>query len=153
MMVKEETAKALTYLGLAYNKEYTPAECEVYHDFLGGYSYDVMKQAINNIIRSSTYVPRINQLIEACESVKKETRLQVLEFMASVGYFESYSDKATAEYLVACDEAPKKLQKDMNHYYTIMINPAKQLECKQMQEKREKEVQDDLKILIARLRG
>lgn len=150
-MTKEETAKALTYLGLAYNKEYTPAECEVYHDFLGGYSYDVMKQAVNSIIRSSQYAPRINQLIEACESVKKETRMKVLAFMGDIGYFESYSEKATAEYLVASDKAPKHLQEAMNHYYMIMVNPAKQVECEAMKKKQADDLQNKIHKLIKEL--
>ena len=42
-MEKEQFVKCMTYLGIAYNKEYSKFEVEQHYEFLKEYSYDELK--------------------------------------------------------------------------------------------------------------
>ena len=44
-MEKEQFVKCMTYLGIAYNKEYSKFEVEQHYEFLKEYSYDELKKA------------------------------------------------------------------------------------------------------------
>ena len=89
----EEFIKNMTYLGLAYDKQYTQEEIKLYYDFLKDFNDDVIVKAIKEIIKTSKYIPKVTELVEKCESIREEIRFEVLEYMNNVGYF-----KDTREY-------------------------------------------------------
>ena len=78
-MTAKELTTALTYLGTAYGKEYKQVELELHYDFLGGYNYNTLVEAIKTIIKRSRYLPRINELIDECEQAKLNDRVKILE--------------------------------------------------------------------------
>jgi len=132
-MKQEEFVKGLTYLGLAYGKEFTQLETQQMYDFLKEYNYDTFTKAVKNIIRSSKFIPKIADLIEECENCKSSVRIEVIDYMRESGYFKlSYKpehqlsdEHATRNYLKARTFlqrgiVPDWLQADMNEYYTRM---------------------------------
>ena len=88
-MNKLEFTESMAYLGLAYGKEYTPVEIEQAYDFLGHYSDQVFTQAVKDLIRKNRYLPKITEIIDACENSKDITRYEVVEYMKQCGYFKS----------------------------------------------------------------
>lgn len=121
-MTEQELVKGLTYLGTAYGKEYSKMECEQHYDFLKEYNYETFVSAIKNIIKTSKFLPKITELIEACESSKAMIRFDVLEYMDAMGYFKDPREFEKATHFMERDIVPKWLQEDINKYYKMMIN-------------------------------
>lgn len=121
-MTEQELIKGLAYLGMAYGKEYSKMECEQHYDFLKEYSYETFVTAIKNIIKTSTFIPKISDLINACESAKTTTRFDVIEYMYKVGYFKHPKEYEKTTLFMEKGIVPKWLQDDINKYYKQMIN-------------------------------
>lgn len=132
-MKQEEFVKGLTYLGLAYGKEYNQIETTQIYEFLKEYNYETFTRAIKNIIRTSKFIPKIADLIEECEKCKTSTKFEVVDFMRDTGYFKlSYKpehqlsdEHATRNYLkvktfISRGIIPDWLQEDINYYYKLM---------------------------------
>lgn len=115
-----ELVQGLQMLGMAYGKEFTQQECELYYEFLQEYSYETFKTAVKNIIRTSKFIPKINELIEACDKAKEQVKFDVLEFMQSKGYFKAPIEYEKASLFMERGNVPEWLQKDINHYYKMM---------------------------------
>ena len=120
-MKKEELLKGLTYLGTAYNKEYSQVEAELYYDFLKEYSYRVFINSIKETINESKYLPKISELVEKCNAYKKSEINDVVEYMKQVGYFKDIIEYDKAYLFIEQGTVPKWLQQDMNKYYKQMI--------------------------------
>lgn len=84
----EELVKGLNFLGLAYGKEYSQMEAQQVYEFVKEYNYETFIKATKEIIRTSKYLPRIADLIEACEKYKNSANKSVIDYMQSVGYFK-----------------------------------------------------------------
>lgn len=130
-MKMEEFVKAVSYLGMAYGKEYSQAETMQMYDFLKDYNYQTMIEAVKSIIRTSKFVPKIADLIEACENNKSTQRVEVVKYMRDSGYFklcdygEITDEHATRNYnkvLMWLERGvvPDWLQEDINYYYNKM---------------------------------
>lgn len=120
-MTESEFLKGLTYLGLAYKQEFSKTETEVYYDFLKEYSYQTFVNAIKNIIKTSKFLPKINEIIEACESCKEHIKFEVLEYMNNAGYFKSPIEYEKATLFMERGVVPSWLQEDINKYYKNML--------------------------------
>lgn len=130
-MKQEEFVKGLTYLGLAYGKEYNQMETKQIYEFLKEYNYETFTKAINSIIRSSKFVPKIADLIEACEENKSSQRIEVVKYMKDIGYFkyspygEITDEHASRNFQKALmflerNNVPDWLQDDINYFYNKM---------------------------------
>ncbi len=136
-MKMEEFIKAVSYLGMAYGKEYSQAETMQMYQFLKDYNYQTMIDAVNNIIRKSKFLPKIAELIEECESCKTKSRFEVIEYMMKSGYFKLGIIRSNGEQIMLDDEhamrnyekaikflergiVPDWFQKDINYYYSMM---------------------------------
>lgn len=130
-MKMEEFVKAVSYLGMAYGKEYSQAETMQMYDFLKDYNYQTMIEAVKSIIRTSKFVPKIADLIEACENNKSTQRVEVVKYMRDSGYFklcdygEITDEHATRNYnkvLMWLERGvvPDWVQEDINYYYNKM---------------------------------
>ena len=115
-MGKEQFVKCMTYLGIAYNKEYSKFEVEQHYEFLKEYSYDELKKAIKGIIKKSKFLPKINELIEECEIVKEEFKFNILEIMKNDGYFKNIKEYEKATNFLKSGIIPKWFANDMNNY-------------------------------------
>ena len=132
-MKQEEFVKGLTYLGMAYGKEYNQMETKQIYEFVKEYNYETFVKAINNIIRTSKFVPKIADLIEECEKCKSATKTEVIKYMWNTGYFKlSYrpehqlsDEHAMRNYnkvIMWLERGllPDWLQEDINYYYKLM---------------------------------
>lgn len=112
--------KGLTYLGIAYGKEFDQQECQVYYEFLKEYSKDTFSKAVKNIIKKSKFLPKINELVEECENCKENAKIEIIEFMHKKGYFKCIKEYEKAVHFMTTGVVPKWLQEDINKYYKMM---------------------------------
>ena len=80
-MRMEELVKGLNFLGLAYGKEYNQMEAQQVYEFVKEYNYDTFIKAVKELIRTSKFLPRIADLIEACEKYKGSERKEVIDYI------------------------------------------------------------------------
>ena len=129
----EELVKGLNFLGLAYGKEYNQMEAQQIYEFVKEYDYDTFIRATKEIIRTSKFIPKIADLIEACNNQKEAKKVEVIDYMKECGYFYlSYRPEhkldeahATRNYLKAKTFIergiiPDWLKEDLNYYYNKM---------------------------------
>lgn len=121
-MTEQEFLESMTYLGLAYGKQYTQEEIKQHYDFLKDYNDITFINAIKNIIKTSKFLPKITDLIEACEGSKTQTRFDVIEYMNKVGYFKTPNEYEKAILFMERGVVPSWLQKDINKYYKDMLS-------------------------------
>ena len=132
-MKLDELVKGLNFLGLAYGKEYNQLEAQQIYEFLKEYNYETFIKATKEIIRTSKFLPKIADLIEACEKHKVSQKVEVIEYMRKEGYFNlSFSpdyplddDQATLNYnktlmWLERETVPEWLKEDINRYYRKM---------------------------------
>ena len=138
----EELIKGLNFLGLAYGKEYSQLECQQVYEFVKEYPYETFIKAVKEIIRTSKFLPKIADLIEMCDKFKEKEKLEVIDYMRSVGYFkysaygEVTEEKASINYrkalrFIEIGVIPDWLQEDINYY----INQMHQLRLQDKQNK------------------
>jgi len=63
-MSKEEFLEGMTFLGIAYNKEFTKEEIEVWYSMLCGYSKKEFSDAIKRLVKTLKRIPTIADLTE-----------------------------------------------------------------------------------------
>lgn len=129
-MKKEEFIKCMTYLGMAYNKAYSKFELEQHYEFLSEYSYEELKKAIKDIIKASKFLPKINELIEECENVKKENKLNILETMKNDGYFKNEWEYEKVSKFLKSGIIPEWFNNDMNNYSEEQLTNSERLYLK-----------------------
>lgn len=61
-MNKEQFTKGITFLAIAYNKEFTPQQVDVWYDFFKDETYDDFRIAIKRIIPKKQFIPSIAEL-------------------------------------------------------------------------------------------
>jgi hypothetical protein len=69
-MTKEEFVKAMTYLGIAYNKEFDEKQLSVWYDFFKKENYQDFKNAIKRIASKNQYLPSIAELKQELVYIK-----------------------------------------------------------------------------------
>lgn len=127
-MTQIELTKALTYLGTAYDKEYTKVEVEQYYDFFKDYSYDILIKAIKNTIKKSKFLPKISELIEECNKSKEQLKIEILKFMKEKGYFACENEYDKTILFIEKNIIPQWFKEDMLKYYQMMTSEREQLQ-------------------------
>ena len=134
----EEAIKGLNFLGLAYGKEYSQLEVQQVYEFIKEYNYETFIKAVKELIRTSKFIPKIADLIEACDKYKEAIKIEVVEYMKNDGYFtqNGFLDdtQASKNYNKTISwlergTTPEWLKNDINLYYQKMHNI--QIEAKQ----------------------
>ena len=69
-MNKKEFLEGMTFLGIAYNKEFNQQEIEVWYEMLGKYSSEEFRNAIKNIVKTETRFPSIATITKEIASQK-----------------------------------------------------------------------------------
>lgn len=121
-MNKQEFLESMTYLGLAYGKDYTEEEIKQHYDFLKDYNDITFTEAVKKLIKTSKFLPKISDLIEACESSKQQIKFEVIEYMNSVGYFKDIKEYEKTNLFLEKGIIPSWLQEDFKKYYKMMVN-------------------------------
>lgn len=134
-MKLEEFTKALSYLGLMYNKTYSQLETTMMYDFFQEYNYETFIAAVKNIVRTSSFIPKVADLIKECDKCRTLKKNEVAKFMLDEGYFnmggycELTDEHAYRNYnktlmWIERGTVPDWLQEDINYYYLKMKNKA-----------------------------
>ena len=127
----EELIKGLNFLGLAYGKEYNQMEAQQIYEFLKEYNYETFIKAVKDIIRTSKFLPKIADLIEACEEHKDSLKIEVIEYMKRDGYFtqggllddlQASRNYSKTIMWIQRGTTPEWLKEDINDYYRKMHN-------------------------------
>lgn len=61
-MNKEQFTKGITFLTIAYNKEFTEEQVSVWYEFFKDTDYDTFRQAVKRIIPQKQFMPSIAEL-------------------------------------------------------------------------------------------
>lgn len=112
-MTKQEFIKDMTYLGIAFNKEYSKEELVLYYDYLKNYADSTFKRAIREIIKSKTYLPKISELLETCNNITKQSKYEILEIMDSYDYFKDETEYKKAVKWLDSGIIPNWFKEDM----------------------------------------
>jgi hypothetical protein len=124
-MNKEQFTKGITYLGIAYNKEFNQKEVETFYDFLKDYDYETFKIAIKEIIKDKKFMPSISEMIEFCNKNKQQKKFEILEKMKLQGYFKDLKEYEKAIRWLESGNIPSWFKEDIKQY-----NNTQQIEYK-----------------------
>ena len=116
-MNKEQFVKGITYLGMAYKKEFNQQELELYYDFLKEYDYETFRMTIKEIIKSNKFMPSISEIIEMCEGSNKKRKFEIIEIMKQNNYFANNVEYEKAMNYLTTGIIPEWFKKDMREYY------------------------------------
>lgn len=72
-MSKEEFLEGMTFLGLAYNKEFTKEEIEVWYSMLGCYSKKDFSDSIKRLVKTLKRIPTIADITQDITNNKIST--------------------------------------------------------------------------------
>jgi hypothetical protein len=104
----------------------------MYEEELSQYNEETLTNAIKEIIRTSKYMPSLNEIIEQCEKSRTHQANEIVEKMWKDGYFkksaygeldESQAYRNYNKTLKFIEEGiiPEWLREDMKKYYSQMI--------------------------------
>ena len=125
-MNKEQFVKGITYLGMAYKKEFTQQELELYYDFLKDYDYETFRLTIIEIIKTHKFLPSISEIIDMCDESNTKRKYEIIEVMKKNNYFANNKEYEKAMNFLTTGVIPEWFKKDMRAYYQ------KQLENKSL---------------------
>ncbi|MCI9434738.1 MAG: hypothetical protein HFI86_05670 [Bacilli bacterium] len=100
---------------------------KMYQDQITGYNPKIVLKAIDEIIRTSKFMPTIAEIIEKCDSQSKTYTFDILEIMKKDGYFKhgAYGELDNRQAIKNYEKAtmwinkgiiPKWLLEDMKKY-------------------------------------
>ncbi len=141
MITKEQFAKAMLYLGMAYNKEIQQGTIQIWYEYFKEGDINVLMKAIKNISASSKFLPTVAELIEECEKIEHNFRYEIIEKMREDGYFKRcvVGEQSEIEEMIDYNKAiacvcreiiPSWLEEDMISYgykKPTLYNPTKRL--------------------------
>lgn len=137
-MTQVEFTKGMTILSVAYPKfEADKTTLEVWYSFFEDVRADVFIAAVKSFIRSSTFPPKVNELLQYCEDCKGRIQNETLNTMLQQGYFHQGVDdnQAMRNFEKACrwverGTEPQWLKDDMRQYYKLKLASESQLKLK-----------------------
>lgn len=102
-MTKEEFLEGITLLGVAYDREFTKEQIEVWYSMLGGYTKEQLRNAIKELIKTETYLPTIAHITK--QIAKNETQglasgeEEWESVIRTIHKFGSYRQQEALEYM------------------------------------------------------
>ena len=105
----------------------------MYEEELSQYNEETLANAIKQIIRSSKYMPSLNEIVEMCDKCKAQQTNKIVELMWEDGYFkkgiygelldETQAYRNYNKTLKFIEEGiiPEWLREDMKKYYSVLI--------------------------------
>jgi len=96
-MKKEQFVKGITFLAIAYNKEMTQEQIEVWYDFFKNDDYEAFRSAVKRIIPKKQFMPSIAELKQELAYISNpilqlnidEEWNKVLGVIRKYGYYRS----------------------------------------------------------------
>ena len=93
----------------------------MYQNMLGDYNETILNNAIKTIIKTKKYMPSISEIIDICDSEKKQISNVIIEKMINDGYFKNDREIEKAILWVNEGVIPKWLREDMKKYYSKLL--------------------------------
>lgn len=123
---------AYPYYFRELKEEETLGMYAMYKEELSQYNEETLTSAIKEIIRTSKYMPSLNEIIEQCEKSRTHKANEIVELMWKDGYFkkgaygeldESQAYRNYNKTLKFIEEGiiPEWLREDMKKYYNQML--------------------------------
>ena len=130
LMIRLKTAYPYYFRDL--KEEETLGMYAMYEEELSQYNEETLTSAIKEIIRTSKYMPSLNEIIEQCEKSRVHQTNKIVEKMWEDGYFkkgtygeldESQAYRNYNKTLKFIEEGiiPEWLREDMKKYYSQML--------------------------------
>ncbi len=88
----------------------------LYQEELAEYNEPTIVSATKSIIRSSKYMPSLNEIIEMCEKVKTHKTNAIIKKMQEEGYFKDTREIEKAYMFIEENNIPRWLVEDMKKY-------------------------------------
>lgn len=127
-MSKEDFLKGLKTLQLAYNKDFTEEQTELWYEMLGQYSLKEFSEAIQELILKEEYMPSIATITKhiAKKHLKDvpDAETEWNNVIASVHGFGSYREK---EALNSMNEYTAKIVRLIGYQRICMATPEEQV--------------------------
>lgn len=102
-MNKEKFLKIITYMGIAYNKEFTKEQIEVWYSFLKDYSEEELNNAVKVLVNTEKYLPTIAHIKEQIAKSKLRNMPSAEdeweEVIKAIHRFGSYREEQALESL------------------------------------------------------
>ena len=123
-MTKPEFIKAMTYLGTMYGKSYDENDISLQYEFYKDLEYQLFIRAIKNHIKTSSFEPKVKDLLDSYEVVKREKGNVILLRMKERGYFKDVREYDKATVWLERGIIPEWFRKDMMEYQddTLLTN-------------------------------
>lgn len=115
-MEVEDFIEHITYLCMAYNKEFNEEQCMVWYDNFKQVKSENLARAIKKIIKANKFYPTIAELLEECEKVESNYQSAIVEKMINDGYFHNHREIEKAYHFIETGLIPKWFLKDMKKY-------------------------------------
>ena len=120
----DEFIVSMAVLGVAYNKSFTQDEIKIWYDYFKTTKFEILKQAIKNIIPKKKFLPSIAELLEECSIVSENNIERVLREMEASGYFRSAQEVDKVYFWLKKGIVPDWLKEDIKKFN----NSKKQIE-------------------------
>ncbi len=120
----DEFIVSMAVLGVAYNKSFTQDEIKIWYDYFKNTKFEILKQAIKNIIPKKKFLPSIAELLEECSVVSENNIERVLREMEASGYFKSTQEVDKVYFWLKKGIVPDWLKEDIRKFN----NSKKQIE-------------------------
>ena len=94
---------------------------QIYKEELNGYNDKVLNSAVRQLIRTSKYMPTLNEIINECEKNKSHNANEIIERMIADGYFKSPQEIDKAYKFIQENNIPSWLKEDMKKYIPAQL--------------------------------
>lgn len=115
-MEKLEFATAMKHLSIAFNKNYTQEDLEVYYEYFKDYEFSILKNAVKEIIKKEKFVPVVSDLVKYCEKIKKIKNFEIIDYMIKNQKFKDGTEISKAINFVEEGVIPNWFKKEMDKY-------------------------------------
>ena len=125
-MNKGEFLKAVTYMGIVFNKEIGKDIIEIWYEFFLEIPANIFKSAIKELAKETKYLPSVQELLDKCSKVQSDKLGYIAQIMYEDGYFHIGIERLSDEHAMRNYEktitwlkrgtVPGWLKEDMQEY-------------------------------------
>ena len=119
-MKKEEFKQGFAYLNVAYNKDFTKEQLDVWYDFFKEDDFENFRNAVKSIILKNKYMPSIAELkTELEELVNKKNTYEIINYINNCGEIENFKTKENFYFDTENEENKKIIIESIKNGLTI----------------------------------
>ena len=130
-MTKIDFIKGMKLLQGSYSKDFTEDELQIWYIQFENINTDTFYKAINNIVRTSKFMPSIAEILEKCSEENNTKRFEIIDYMKEQNYFKEETEYNKAITWLEKNIIPEWFKNDMKKYYKKQIEMKEQLKLKE----------------------